>query len=256
MAEDRWLGNLDGTATAPVAATCRASYRVEGPARSPSRHRARELRPARSGDRPHDPGRLCAGAVHPQGRRDLLLGRPVAPVSRVTLDAAVRARRLFGYKALMGAVLSRKTGACALKRPVPVVLGLRPDGKIVDYRLARTPRRRSASTAARACWRPPPATASRSSAAGRTRYVLDKVRNRTPSGRISTLPPQPHQGPERRQALTLGRCIPQGSRLPRDDLDDLLTCFQDPDQRRQVSTLSSDGRSGHWALSRPRWTAS
>ena len=38
--------------------------------------------------------------------------------------------------------------------------------------------------------------------------------------------------------------------------DDLLTCFQDPDQRRQVSTLSSDGsaRSGPapWALSRPR----
>ena len=39
-----------------------------------------------------------------------------------------------------------------------------------------------------------------------------------------------------------------------DDLDDLLTCFRyrDPDQRRQVSTPSSDGRSGHWALSRPR----
>ena len=33
----------------------------------------------------------------------------------------------------------------------------------------------------------PPTTASRSSAAGRTRCVLDKVRNRTPSGRISTL---------------------------------------------------------------------
>ena len=45
--------------------------------------------------------------------------------------------------------------------------------------------------------------------------------------------------------------------------DDLLTCFhfQDPDQRRQVSTLLSDGRSDHaalWAFSRtaPRWTAS
>ena len=39
----------------------------------------------------------------------------------------------------MGVVLSRKTGAGALKRPVPVVLGLRPDGRkeIVDYRLAR-----------------------------------------------------------------------------------------------------------------------
>ena len=78
-----------------------------------------------------------------------LLGRPVAPttVSRVakTLDAAVQAfhRRPLtdSYKALMldGVVLSRKTGAGALKRPVLVVLGLRPDGRkeIIDYRLAR-----------------------------------------------------------------------------------------------------------------------
>ena len=74
-----------------------------------------------------------------------LLGRPVAPttVSRVakTLDAAVQARRPLtdSYKALMldGVVLSRKTGASTLKRPVLVVLGLRPDGKIIDYRLAR-----------------------------------------------------------------------------------------------------------------------
>ena len=76
-----------------------------------------------------------------------LLGRPVAPttVSRVakTLDAAVQARRPLtdSYKALMldGVVLSRKTGAGALKRPVLVVLGLRPDGRkeIVDYRLAK-----------------------------------------------------------------------------------------------------------------------
>ena len=70
-----------------------------------------------------------------------LLGRPVAPVSRVTLDAAVEAGRplINSYKALMGVVLSRKTGAGTLKRPVLVVLGLRPDGKkeIVDYRLAR-----------------------------------------------------------------------------------------------------------------------
>ena len=72
-----------------------------------------------------------------------LLGRPVAPVSRVTLDAAVQARRPLtdSYKALMldGVVLSRKTGAGALKRPVLVVLGLRLDGRkeIVDYRLAR-----------------------------------------------------------------------------------------------------------------------
>ena len=55
----------------------------------------------------------------------------------MTLDAAVEAGHPFSYKALMGVVLSRKTGAGP--RPVLVVLGLRPDGKkeIIDYRLAR-----------------------------------------------------------------------------------------------------------------------
>lgn len=77
-----------------------------------------------------------------------LLGRPVsaATVSQVakTLDSAVAAfhRRPLKnrYKVLMldGVVLARKTGAGALKRPVLVALGLRPDGKkeIIDFRLA------------------------------------------------------------------------------------------------------------------------
>ena len=77
-----------------------------------------------------------------------LLGRPVsaATVSRVakTLDMAVAAfhRRPLknAYKALMldGVVLARKTGAGALKRPVLVALGIRPDGKkeIIDFQLA------------------------------------------------------------------------------------------------------------------------
>jgi putative transposase len=77
-----------------------------------------------------------------------LLGRSVSPstVSQVakTLDAAVAAfhgRPLRNrYKALMldGVVLSRKTGAGALRRPVLVALGLRHDGKkeIIDFRLA------------------------------------------------------------------------------------------------------------------------
>ena len=76
------------------------------------------------------------------------LGREIsaATVSRVakTLDAAVAAfhRRPLKnqYKALMldGVVLARKTGAGALRRPVLVALGLRPDGKkeIIDFRLA------------------------------------------------------------------------------------------------------------------------
>ncbi len=77
-----------------------------------------------------------------------LLGRPVSAstVSRVarTLDSAVASfhgRALSGtYRALIldGVVLSRKTGAGALKRPVLVALGLRHDGKkdILDFRLA------------------------------------------------------------------------------------------------------------------------
>lgn len=76
-----------------------------------------------------------------------VLGRPVSPsvVSDVakTLDAAVAAfhRRPLSnrYTALMldGVVLSRKTGAGAVKRPVLVALGIRPDGRkeIIDYRL-------------------------------------------------------------------------------------------------------------------------
>lgn len=77
-----------------------------------------------------------------------LLGRAVSAttVSQVakTLDVAVAAfhRRPLAdrYKALMldGVVLARKTGAGALRRPVLVALGLRPDGKkeIIDFRLA------------------------------------------------------------------------------------------------------------------------
>ena len=79
---------------------------------------------------------------------EVLLGRAVSAVtvSRVakTLDAAVaafHARPLANrYKALMldGVVLARKTGAGALRRPVLVALGIRPDGRkeIVDFRLA------------------------------------------------------------------------------------------------------------------------
>jgi transposase-like protein len=74
-----------------------------------------------------------------------VLGEPVSPscVSRVaaTLDAAVEAfhRRPLtnGYRALLfdGVVLARKTGMGARRRPVLVVLGIRPDGKkeVIDF---------------------------------------------------------------------------------------------------------------------------
>lgn len=79
-----------------------------------------------------------------------LLGQPVSAttVSQVakTLDAAVSAfhRRPLKdqYRVLMldGVVLSRKTGAGAIRRPVLVALGVRPDGKkeVIDFRLAKS----------------------------------------------------------------------------------------------------------------------
>jgi len=79
-----------------------------------------------------------------------ILGRRIgaATVSRIakTLDRAVAAfhrRRLKDiYPVLMldGVVLARKTGMGAIRRPVLVALGLRPDGRkeIIDYRLAKS----------------------------------------------------------------------------------------------------------------------
>jgi len=77
-----------------------------------------------------------------------VLGEVVSPstVSKVSkiLDGAVAAfhrRQLTNsYRALVfdGVVLSRKTGAGALKRPVLVALGIRHDGRkeVIDFRLA------------------------------------------------------------------------------------------------------------------------
>ena len=77
-----------------------------------------------------------------------ILGRRISAstVSRVAklLDEAVAAfhrrplKDIYPVLMLDGVVLSRKTGAGALRRPVLVALGLRPDGKreIIDWRLA------------------------------------------------------------------------------------------------------------------------
>jgi putative transposase len=79
-----------------------------------------------------------------------ILGRPVSAsaVSQVaksldTVVAAFHRRPLQNrYTVLMldGVVLSRKTGAGAVKRPVLVALGLLPDGRkeIIDFRLAKS----------------------------------------------------------------------------------------------------------------------
>ena len=77
-----------------------------------------------------------------------ILGRRISAgtVSQVAkmLDTAVSAfhrrplKDIYPVLMLDGVVLSRKTGAGAIKRPVLVALGLRPDGRkeIIDYRLA------------------------------------------------------------------------------------------------------------------------
>lgn len=79
-----------------------------------------------------------------------ILGRPLSPATVSTvakqldrLVAAFHARPLKDhYRVLMldGVVLARKTGAGALRRPVLVALGLRPDGRkeVIDFRLAQS----------------------------------------------------------------------------------------------------------------------
>jgi putative transposase len=115
----------------------------------PDRGAAR-LFTAHSRDRPrHLAGFVLGLSTRKVGETLLaILGQKVSAetVSRVakTLDAAVAAfhRRALAdrYQVLMldGVVLVRKTGAGALRRPVLVALGLRPDGKkeVIDFRLA------------------------------------------------------------------------------------------------------------------------
>jgi len=79
-----------------------------------------------------------------------ILGRPIsaATVSQVAkqLDAVVAAfharplRERYRVLMLDGVVLARKTGAGAIRRPVLVALGIRPDGKkeVIDFRLAQS----------------------------------------------------------------------------------------------------------------------
>jgi transposase-like protein len=199
-----------------------------------------------------------------------LLGRKVsaATVSAVakTLDGAVAAfhRRPLkdAYKVLMldGVVLARKTGAGAIRRPVLVALGLRPDGKkeIIDFRLAKSESAaeweaflgdlvRRGLTGERLemvcvdggpgllaalptalpglpvqrCW------------AHKIRNVLDKVRaaDRDPVKRglhaIMNAPNEPAaRHAARRFANRFERLCPAAVACLRNDLDELLTCFR------------------------------
>ncbi|HVX73723.1 MAG TPA: IS256 family transposase [Devosia sp.] len=214
-----------------------------------------------------------------------LLGREVSAttVSQVakTLDAAVAAfhRRPLAnrYRALMldGVVLARKTGAGALKRPVLVALGLRPDGKkeIIDFRLAGsesaaewenflTDLYRRGLTGqgldmicvdggkgllkalpivlpqipVQRCW------------AHKIRNVLDKVRKADQPKLKRALHKIMHaanvpqaRSAARRLADRFQAQYPAAVACLRDDLDELLTCwrYKTEDQRRAVRTTNA-----------------
>lgn len=214
-----------------------------------------------------------------------ILGRPVSPgtVSRVArrLDAGVaafHARALdVPYRVLMldGVVLARKTGAGAIRRPVLVALGLRPDGRkeVIDYRLATSESaaawegfltdlfRRGLTgkgveticvdggsglpaalpmvypgIAVQRCW------------AHKIRNVLDKVR----AGDRDTVKAGLHavmnaatrpkaQSAARRFADRWQEIYPKAVACLRDDLDDLLTCFRYKtlEERKAVRTTNA-----------------
>jgi putative transposase len=212
------------------------------------------------------------------GRR--LSASTVSRVARI-LDAAVAAfhRRPLKdhYKVLMldGVVLARKTGAGALRRPVLVALGLHPDGRkeIIDYRLAVAEsaaewerfltdlyRRGLAgnrlemicvdggqgllaalpvaypSIPVQRCW------------AHKIRNVLDKVkkpdRNAVKADlhavmNAKTLPQA--QSAARRFADRWNKTYADAVARLRNDLDDLLTCFQYKtlEQRKTVRTTNA-----------------
>jgi putative transposase len=214
-----------------------------------------------------------------------LLGRSVSAstVSQVakTLDAAVAAfhRRPLQnrYQALMldGVVLSRKTGAGALRRPVLVALGVRPDGKkeIIDFRLAASESaaewekfltdlyRRGLTgegldmicvdggagllaalptifpnIAVQRCW------------AHKIRNVLDKVRKADQPAvkralhKIMNASNAPAaRAAARKFANRFEDKYPPAVACLRNDLDELLTCFRykSEDQRRKVRTTNA-----------------
>ena len=214
-----------------------------------------------------------------------ILGRPISPatVSQVAkqLDAVVaafHARPLKDrYRVLMldGVVIARRTGAGAIRRPVLVVLGLRPDGKkeIIDFRLAQSESaaewerflgdliRRglvgdtlemicvdggSGLLAAlptaypgvpvQRCW------------AHKIRNVLDKVRVahqpavKADLHRVMNAKTIPQaRSAARRFADRWEADYPKAVRCLRDDLDELLTCwrYKSLDQRKKVRTTNA-----------------
>ena len=215
-----------------------------------------------------------------------MLGEPVSAstVSRIakTLDQAVAAfhrRKLVNqYRALVldGVVLSRKTGAGAVKRPVLVALGILSDGRkeVLDFRLARAESQREwdlfltnlykrgltgdglevivvdggagllaslpdvySEIPVQRCW------------AHKVRNVTDKVR-KVDRDAVKRSLRKIYDARNLRSARRAARrfadrweeSYPRAVRCLRNDLGDLLTCFHisnDPEWRRQIRTTNA-----------------
>ena len=214
-----------------------------------------------------------------------ILGRPISPTTVSTvakqLDAVVtafHARPLEDrYRVLMldGVVLARRTGAGAVRRPVLVALGLRPDGKkeVIDFRLARS---ESAAEWERflgdlirrgltgdglemicvdggagllaALPTAYPAVAIQRCWAHKIRNVLDKVRRADQPAVKAGLHavmnartrPQARKA-ARRFADRWEADYPKAVRCLRDDLDELLTCwrYQSRAERKKLRTTNA-----------------
>lgn len=201
-------------------------------------------------------------------------------VSRVakTLDDAVEAfhkRRIGCFRALIldGIVIKRKTGAGTLSRPVLVALGIRHDGRkeVIDFRLAASESgaewRRFLtdlinrglngfevicadggqglisilpevypSIPLQRCW------------AHKVRNILDKVHRKKQDAvkrglrKIYTAQNLTEaQKYAHRWTRSWGEKYPKAVKCLKDDLEDLLTCFQftDPDFRKAIRTTNA-----------------
>jgi putative transposase len=214
-----------------------------------------------------------------------ILGRPISPstVSTISkqLDAVVAAfharplRERYRVLMLDGVVIARRTGAGAIRRPVLVALGLRPDGKkeVIDFRLAQSESaaewerflgdliRRGLvgdglemicvdggsgllaalptaypGTPVQRCW------------AHKIRNVLDKVRRSDHDAvkadlhavmNAKTVPQA--RSAARRFADRWQADYPKAVHCLRDDLDELLTCWRYPSlaERKKVRTTNA-----------------
>lgn len=223
--------------------------------------------------------RKVASALLPVLSRRISAGT-VSQVAK-SLDAAVAAfhRRPLKdqYPVLMldGVVLARKTGAGALRRPVLVALGLRPDGKkeVIDWRLATGESAAQWELFLTDLWRRGltgrhlemigvdggsgllaalpivyPNIPIQRCWAHKIRNVLDKVRvadqalvKKALHAIMNARTASQARSAARRFADRWQETYPKAVACLQNDLDELLTCWRypDPDQRKRVRTTNA-----------------